>query len=301
MTGATGYLGAAVAAALLRRGHAVAALVRSDAGARRVAGLGMQPVRGDLADPVSYLAPAQAADAIVHCAFEYLDDGREDGQLDIMAGLALQRAAQCGGRRLVYTSNAYLPSIAAERCIDGFAEADSSRAPHDWRLLFERRLLDGSRDVLVSVIRPGMVYGGYGGGTIADLFDTAERCRMLPYAAEQASNRWSLVHLDDIAALYADVVGCDAPGVFHAVDGNARTVEDVVQAVASTYGVEALPVPADAAARHLSPHAIEVMCRDVALDAPRSRALGWRPRHADFAAGVGVAYAERVGVRPHAG
>jgi len=294
ITGATGYLGSAVAVALLKHGHRVDALVRSDDGARRVEGIGAMAVRGDLGNPTSYLARAQAADAIVHCAFEYLGDGSEHWQLDVMVSLALLRAARHGGMRFVYTSNAYLPSIDDERCVGEPEGADASSAPHHWRLGLERNLIDEGRDVRVSIVRPGMVHGGQGGGTIADLFDTARRCRVLPYIAERATNRWSLIHLDDIAALYAAILARDASGIFHAVDERAPSVESVAGAIASACGAKAVAMSSSEAARHLSAHTLEIMRRDVALVAPRSRALDWHPRAADFVAGQSAACARML-------
>ena len=54
LTGATGYIGAAVLDALVRGGHDVTALVRNNEKARRVAKRGGHPVIGNLADPESY-------------------------------------------------------------------------------------------------------------------------------------------------------------------------------------------------------------------------------------------------------
>src|SRR5207244_10805277 len=70
LTGATGYIGAAVLDALVRGGHDVTALVRNNEKARRVAKRGGHPVIGDLADAESYRAAADAQDGYVHTAFD---------------------------------------------------------------------------------------------------------------------------------------------------------------------------------------------------------------------------------------
>ena len=51
LTGATGYIGAAVLDALVRGGHDITTLVRDNEKARRVAKRGARPVIGNLADP----------------------------------------------------------------------------------------------------------------------------------------------------------------------------------------------------------------------------------------------------------
>src|SRR5213083_1467091 len=72
LTGATGYIGAAVLDALVRGGHDVTALVRNKEKARRVAKRGGHPVIGDLADPESYRAAADAQDGYVQAAIDRL-------------------------------------------------------------------------------------------------------------------------------------------------------------------------------------------------------------------------------------
>src|SRR5215213_531026 len=63
LTGATGYIGAAVLDALVRGGHDVTALVRDNEKAARIAARGAQPVIGNL-------AAAEAQDGYVHTAFD---------------------------------------------------------------------------------------------------------------------------------------------------------------------------------------------------------------------------------------
>src|SRR5580765_3078404 len=70
LTGATGYIGAAVLDALVRGGHDVTALVRDNEKARRVAKRGAHPVIGNLADPESFRGSADGQDGYVHAAFD---------------------------------------------------------------------------------------------------------------------------------------------------------------------------------------------------------------------------------------
>src|SRR6185295_9093711 len=70
LTGATGYVGSAVLDALIRGGHDVTALVRDNAKAAHVGGRGARPVIGNLADPKSFRAAADAQDGYVHAALD---------------------------------------------------------------------------------------------------------------------------------------------------------------------------------------------------------------------------------------
>src|SRR5579872_1683995 len=70
LTGATGYIGSAVLDALVRHGHDVTALVRDNEKARRVGKRGAHPVIGNLAEPESFRASADAQDGYVHAAYD---------------------------------------------------------------------------------------------------------------------------------------------------------------------------------------------------------------------------------------
>jgi nucleoside-diphosphate-sugar epimerase len=71
VTGASGFIGSAVAAELIRSGHEVTGLARSAASAERLAALGGGAVRASLADPVAL--HAAAADGVLHLAFQHGD------------------------------------------------------------------------------------------------------------------------------------------------------------------------------------------------------------------------------------
>src|SRR4029077_15362251 len=70
LTGATGYVGAAVLDALIRGGHSVTALVRDTEKAERIAARGAHPVIGNLGDIESFRGAAEAQDGYVHTALD---------------------------------------------------------------------------------------------------------------------------------------------------------------------------------------------------------------------------------------
>lgn len=258
------------------------ALARSASSEARLRSSGVQPVPGKLARPETYFEQAASSDAIVHTAFEYAPDGTENIGLDMHATRALLRA-----RRLIYTSNAYLPGIDTERL------TDATTRMTDRPLRFEtERMVLAANSGSNAVIRLGMVYGGHGGGTICSLFAAAQRSGRLTCPADVCGNRWSLIDLQDLASLYATLVETTASGVFHAVDGRPLTVQRVLECVGHACSVPISQQNEATARELLDPHAFDVMKRDVALDSPRARALGWSPRHPDFGAGVAEAYGQ---------
>ncbi|WP_395682310.1 hopanoid-associated sugar epimerase [Inquilinus sp.] len=109
VTGATGFVGSAVARALLAEGHRVKALVRPNSDRRNLAGLDVEPVTGDLDDPAS-LAPAlQGCTALFHVAADYrlwVPDPKAMLRTNVAGTAAILRtAAAAGVARAVYTSS----------------------------------------------------------------------------------------------------------------------------------------------------------------------------------------------------
>ena len=143
-----------------------------------------------------------------------------------------------------------------------------------------------------AVLRLGMVYGRRGGGTIASLFAAAQRSGRLPYLRDAADNRWTLIHVDDLAELYVRLVEMPAAGVFHAVDGQPCSVRHTIERAAAVCGVSASMEDEAVVASVHEQHTVDVMKRDVALTSTCARALDWSPRYRNFEEGAAAAYDE---------
>src|SRR3954451_23191352 len=87
LTGATGYVGAAVLDALVRAGHEVTALVRNNEKARAVGKRGAHPVIGSLADLESFRGSAEAQDGYIHAAFDSSSGGGPTIELPALQAL----------------------------------------------------------------------------------------------------------------------------------------------------------------------------------------------------------------------
>jgi uncharacterized protein YbjT (DUF2867 family) len=68
VTGANGFIGGAVASALIADGHKVRGLVRDKVKAEAVAAYGVEAVVGSLDEPALLQAEARAADAVINAA-----------------------------------------------------------------------------------------------------------------------------------------------------------------------------------------------------------------------------------------
>jgi dihydroflavonol-4-reductase len=109
ITGATGFVGSAVARAFAARGHRLRLLVRRGSDRRNVDGLDAELVEGDLRDPPSLARAVQGCRYLVHVAADYrlwVPDPGPMMQANVEGSAALLRAARDAGvQRIVYCSS----------------------------------------------------------------------------------------------------------------------------------------------------------------------------------------------------
>lgn len=109
ITGATGFVGAAVARLLLEKGFRLRALSRPNNDRRNIEGLDLEIVEGDLGKPESYRNALQGCDALFHVAADYriwVPDPSAMHRINVDGTHALMEAAAAAGvERIVYTSS----------------------------------------------------------------------------------------------------------------------------------------------------------------------------------------------------
>jgi dihydroflavonol-4-reductase len=110
VTGASGFIGGALATRLLERGDQVVGLARSDTAAEKVAALGAEVARGDLLDEDSIAGGMAGCEAAYHVAgVNSHCPADPDMLLRVNVGgaeAAVRAAARAGIRRMVHTSSA---------------------------------------------------------------------------------------------------------------------------------------------------------------------------------------------------
>lgn len=261
VTGATGYIGAAVVRGLLAAGHDALGLVRDKPTPAR-------PVKGDLKDPRTYEREAASCDAIVHTGFEYSPAGVATDKLAIETLLGVAKGP------FVYTSGIWVlgPTSGADE-----DTALNPAALVAWRPAHEQLVLDAfAGKVPTAVVRPGIVFGGRGG--VLEGFFTGK-----PFVGT-GENRWPTVHQADLADLYVRIVEASLARhenrVFHATDGTKDTVAAIARAVARAAGAsEPAPLPIDQARAKLGAPYADALAQDQVIASSNSeKRLGWRPR-----------------------
>jgi dihydroflavonol-4-reductase len=109
VTGASGFIGGALATRLLELGEEPIGLARSDASAAKVGALGLKVARGDVLDEDSLVAGMAGCELVYHCA-GINSHCPPDPELLLRVNavgpeLVVQAAARAGVRRVVYTSS----------------------------------------------------------------------------------------------------------------------------------------------------------------------------------------------------
>ncbi len=160
LTGATGFVGSAVARRLLARGHALRLLVRPGGDRRNIAGLPAELAEGDLTDPASLARAAEGCARLVHVAADYrlwVPDPAAMMRANVAGTRALLLAAQSRGvERMVYCS-----SVAALGLTGDGTQADETTPVHPDKIvgvykrskyLAEQAVLDLVRDEAMPVV-----------------------------------------------------------------------------------------------------------------------------------------------------
>lgn len=272
LTGATGYIGTAIANAALADGHSVTGLARSDEAAAKLDSKGIIPLRGDLHSADSLTEAAREADAVIHAGTT------NDGRADQEAVRSMIVAIHGTGKPFLYTSGIWVLGDTGGRIVDETAPLKPLPMVA-WRPGVEQMVLDAARDgVRAVVIRPGIVYGR-GGGIPADFVRSARETGAARYVGT-GENRWPMIHLDDLADLYLRAAEKATAGtLLHAVDNTRFRVKEIAEAASIGAGKEGRTEswPIEDARKTLGGYA-DALVLDQQISAEKARTtLGWIP------------------------
>jgi nucleoside-diphosphate-sugar epimerase len=242
VTGATGYIGGSIAAALRTAGHEVAGLVRSAPKAEQLRALGVTPVPGDLDDAAVLAREARAADAVVHTA-----DADHRASVEAMLG-----ALAGSGKLFVHTSGSSIVGDGAwgEASATIF-EDETPFTPGPGRaarVAVNERVLAAARDgVRAVVIAPSLIYGE-GRGLHRESIQVPKlvalaRKHGVPRHVGRGENIWSNVHLDDLVDLYLRVLEKGTAGASYYAENGETSMREVCAAIGRALGMNGRTAP----------------------------------------------------------
>lgn len=286
VTGASGWIGTAVVCELLRAGHQVVGLARSDASAAALDSAGAEVVSGTLDDLDGLRTAASASDGVVHLAFKHEEAFAGDFgsalDADRRAIDAFGEALAGSGRPFVIASGTLglAPGrVATER--DGH-DADLSAipagSPHGRLANAQATLALADRGVRASVVRlPPTNHGDGDNGFVPMLIEIARERGVAGYVGD-GSSRWPAVHRLDSARLFRLALeSAPAGSTLHAVADEGVPMRAIAEVFARHLGLPLTSIAPDDAAAHFG-----WMASIVAADSPASSVLtraltSWSP------------------------
>ncbi|MFM0061861.1 SDR family oxidoreductase [Paraburkholderia aspalathi] len=276
LTGATGFIGAAIVPELINAGHHVIGMTRSDAGAQALIDAGAEVHRGTLEDPESLRSGAANADAVIHTAFDH-DFSRfvENCEKDKRAIAALGSVLAGSDRPLIITSGTGMGSGEHGQLASEDVFNVSHPNPRIASELAGNALLEAG--VNVSVVRLPQVHNPFKQGLISPLVAIAREKGVSAFLGD-GRNRWPAGHLSDVARLYRLAIEKRQQGArYHAVGEEGISSREIAEALGRGLNLPVVSISPDEAASHFG-----WMAMFVGLDMPASSVqtqtrLDWHP------------------------
>jgi nucleoside-diphosphate-sugar epimerase len=274
VTGATGFIGAALVPELIGAGHQVLGLTRSETGAEALAAAGAEVHHGSLEDLDSLRRGAADADGVIHLAFIHdFSKFEENCEIDRRAILALGGALKGSNRPLIVTSG--VGFLAPGRV----ATEDDRSAPGFPRASETTALALAAEGINASVVRLPQVHDTRKQGLVTYAIMMFREKGACAYIGEGHA-RWSAAHVLDVARLYRLAIERAEKGaIYHAIGEEGIPARDIAETLGQRLQLPVKSISSDEAQAFFG-----WLARFAALDMPASseqtrKKLGWQPTH----------------------
>jgi dihydroflavonol-4-reductase len=322
VTGATGFLGAAVVRALLAQGEAVRAFVLPGSNPRNLADLDVERVEGNVTVRETITAAVRGCRSVIHVAAddrEWLPSANASLETNVQGSLnVLDAAAEAHLERMVYTSTAATIGVRTdgaasdERTKVGLADmigpasrakflAEKAVAGRAGRIGFDVVIVNPS-----TAIGPGDLRPTETGQLIVDALGKG--------MSAFVNRRLNLVHVDDVGAGHVQALERGRSGERYILGGQDLSLKQLLAIIASKGGRSApkirlprwfvLPIAAGEElvstftrrAPHLTMDSVRLAGRAVHLSSRKAeRELGYTSRKPEIAVADAIAWFERQG------
>jgi dihydroflavonol-4-reductase len=243
VTGATGFVGAAVARALLRRGQPVRVLARPNSDRRNLAGLSVEIAEGSMEDAQSLARAVAGCRWVYHVAADYriwVPDPAPMFRANVVGTRDLLKAAlEAGAERIVYTSSVatlgLVPGGSADEQTP--SNADDMIGPYK-RSKFEAeevaRELAREHGLPVVIVNPSTPVGP------GDIKPTPTGRLILEAARGQmpafVDTGLNIVHVDDVAAGHLAAAETGRIGERYILGGENMSLAEIIAEVSQVVG-----------------------------------------------------------------
>jgi dihydroflavonol-4-reductase len=243
VTGASGFVGSAVARLLVERGFRVRALVRSSSPQHHLAGLDIEYVRGDLRDPESVRQAMTGVRCVFHVAADYRLWARNPREIIdnnmLSTQIVMEEAQRAGVERIVYTSSvATLKTGPSDDSSDETASMQEHQVIGTYKLsklLAEKLVLDmAARGLPVTIVNPSTPIGP------RDVKPTPTGRLIVEAAAGRVpvfvETGLNMVHVDDVAAGHLAALERGRIGERYILGGQNVSLSEILLTIAAQTG-----------------------------------------------------------------
>lgn len=279
ITGATGYIGGTVAMKLVQEGYSVTGLVRSSQAAERLQERGIRPFLGTLDEYEPLQRISEQHDIVINAA----DSDHPYVVTTILAAL------EGTGKTFIHTSGS---SIAGDKAAGEFSEHvfhEEIINPQPEKLA--RTSIDqmvvqaANRGIRSVVICPTLIYGE-GAGLHKDSIQVPGMIKLALKKGKachigKGENRWSNVHIDDLADLYVLALNQAPAGSFFFAENGETSMGELASSINRVWklGTETISISLDEAIREWGPEGAHfAFGSNSRVRADKARKwLGWNP------------------------
>ncbi|MDW5266749.1 MULTISPECIES: SDR family oxidoreductase [Acidobacteriaceae] len=275
VTGAPGFIGSELVPELIKAGHSVLGLTRSDVGAEKLRAAGAEVLHGNIEDLDSLRKGAADSDGVIHLAFNHDFSQFEKNAADERNAIAALGEVLVGSNRpFVVTSGT---AMAAN--VDGKPSTeDGPSASWNPRAASEAVVKEFTeRGVKTSIVRLAQIHDTRKQGLVPYVTAAARAKRVSPYIGD-GSNRWPAAHVSDVARLYHLAFEKAEPGaIYHAVDEEGVSMKAIAEALGRGLKVPVVSIKPEETEAHFG-----WLARFAGHDMPSSSAitrqkLNWTP------------------------
>ena len=281
VTGASGFIGSAIIKELIKEGHHVRGLARSENSAGIIRSAGAEVVYGDLNDPESLKKAAFDADGIIHTAFSHdflhLNDmSKFPGAVDTdrKAIDAMAEVLEGTEKAMVVTTG-----ISGLPLINGMITEESTDEK-SFRTSEATALSWAKRGVRASVVRLAPSVHDVGDYGFVPVHIKLAREKGVAAYPGNGNNRWTAIHRADVARLFRLAVEKGTKGaVYNGIAENAIDVKNIAELIGRK-----LNVPVQSVSGEEINEYFDWMSRFISADSPATNLktkeqLGWEPVH----------------------
>lgn len=273
VTGASGFVGSEVVKELIKNGHQVLGLARSEDSAKAIRDAGAEVLMGDLEDLSSLKKGASESDGIIHTGF--IHDFANYAKSNEVERIAINTM----GEVLIGTNKPMVVTagILGLPHIDGMVTEDSVlQIP--LRASERTALTLAEKGVNVSVVRLAPSTHDKGDkGFVPFMINQARTHGVAAYPGD-GKNRWPAVHRKDAAKLFRLALEKGVKGaLYNAIGDNGIELKEIAELIS-----EKLDIPMKSLSEEEIPQHFEWMSHFITFDSPATswktqEVLDWKP------------------------